>query len=37
MYAVSALVARNSSSAKMDELTKAGAKDILLFQISNSR
>ncbi|GMI46126.1 hypothetical protein TrCOL_g12758 [Triparma columacea] len=37
MYAVSALVKRSDASVKMDELMKAGAKDILLFTISNSR
>jgi ATP phosphoribosyltransferase len=37
MEAVSKLVKRSDASVKMDELMKAGAKDILLFTISNSR
>mmetsp|Transcript_19221 Transcript_19221/g.40077 ORF Transcript_19221/g.40077 Transcript_19221/m.40077 type:complete len:298 (+) Transcript_19221:147-1040(+) len=37
MFAVSALVKRSEASGKMDELSEAGATDILLFAISNSR
>lgn len=35
--AVAALVKKNELSAKMDELHKIGASDILAFEISNSR
>jgi ATP phosphoribosyltransferase len=35
--AVQALVKKKESSVVMDELQKAGATDILLFAITNSR
>ena len=34
---VSALIKKNESATKMDELEKVGATDILLFAIANSR
>ena len=35
--AVSALILKKESAVKMDELEGVGAKDILLFDIANSR